>query len=99
VIRLAALTGAPIVPVGLSASRRTVRSGWDRLLVPWPFGRIACVFGEAIRVPRDAGNDSIEAFLGRLESQLDEATDEADRVCGRKTTASTATEFDPVHRR
>jgi len=98
-IRLARLTGAPIVPVGLSASLRTMRSGWDRLVVPWPFGRVACVFGEPIRVPRDAGNDSIETILRQLENHLDEATDEADRVCGQKTAASTATEFDPVHRR
>ena len=51
-VTLAALTGAPVVPlaVGVRPGRRL--HTWDRFLVPLPFARCALVFGPPLRVER-----------------------------------------------
>ncbi|MBB2205940.1 glycosyltransferase N-terminal domain-containing protein [Gluconacetobacter takamatsuzukensis] len=61
VIGLARLSGAPIVPVGgWCASRRL--GGWDRMMIPLPFGRGRIVCGAPIAVSRD-NQDTVPAQL------------------------------------
>ncbi|MGH7268489.1 MAG: lysophospholipid acyltransferase family protein, partial [Candidatus Rokuibacteriota bacterium] len=76
------LAGAPIVPLGLGASRRTVLRSWDRFLIPHPFARVVVVFGEPLRVPADADRDAVERHRRALEAALVDVTREADRVAG-----------------
>lgn len=83
-ILLARATGFAIVPAGLSAQPARRLKSWDRFLVPAPGARVVVVYGEPIRVPREATGDSdTETFRGRLESQLVELTRDADRRVGR----------------
>lgn len=53
VVRAAAETGLPVVPLGAAASSGRRLDSWDRFLVPSPFSRIYLSRGEALRVPRD----------------------------------------------
>jgi lysophospholipid acyltransferase (LPLAT)-like uncharacterized protein len=81
-VLLAKLGRAPIVPLGLGASRATVLDTWDAFLVPHPFARVAVVFGEPLSVPPDADRERLESARQQLEAALDRVTAEADRLAG-----------------
>jgi hypothetical protein len=77
VVALAALTGAPVVPMGIGARPSRRLRTWDEFLVPLPFARCSVVFGPAACVAR--GGDR-EAERAGLERALDDATAAADRL-------------------
>lgn len=59
VVRAAAGTGLPVVPLAAAASSGRRLDSWDRFLVPAPFTRVYLSRGEALRVPRElAGDDN-----------------------------------------
>lgn len=77
VIALARLSGAPIVPMAVGASREWRLRSWDEFRIPKPFARCVMRFGEPIRVAADrAGLDAarkeVEAALRGLSWQVDE---------------------------
>jgi lysophospholipid acyltransferase (LPLAT)-like uncharacterized protein len=76
-VALAALTGAPIVPLALSARPCRRLATWDEFLVPAPFARCAALFGPAIEIARDADREAACVELGRT---LDDVTRDADRL-------------------
>ena len=79
-IALARLSGAPLVPLSFSASRRRVMASWDRFIMPLPFSSGVFLWGEPIEVSRNAGEDEMEAARDRLENALNQVTSEADRL-------------------
>jgi len=76
-VALAALTGAPIVPVAFAARPAHHLSTWDEFLVPLPFARAALVFGPLVEIKRDA--DRERARVG-IEEALVDVTAAADRL-------------------
>lgn len=77
VIALARLTGAPIVPMALGASREWRVRSWDEFRIPKPFARCVMRFGEPIYVARhrageEAARKEVEAALRGLGWQVDE---------------------------
>jgi hypothetical protein len=79
VVVLAALTGAPVVPVGFAAWPARRLASWDRFMVPLPFARAAAVFGKPFAVAREADRETARADLERA---LREVTESADRLVG-----------------
>ena len=77
VVTLAALTGAPIVPLAFAARPAHRLASWDEQLVPWPFARSVLVFGETIAVPRDADR---QRAVKEVERALNDTTADADRM-------------------
>jgi hypothetical protein len=77
IVALAALSGAPIVPVAFGARPARSLATWDEFLIPLPFARAALVFGRPIQVDRDADRESARRAV---EQGLAEATAEADRL-------------------
>jgi lysophospholipid acyltransferase (LPLAT)-like uncharacterized protein len=69
VVALAALSGAPIVPLGFAASPAWRLSTWDGFIVPMPFARAAATIGAPLVVDRDADR-------GRALKDLEEALSE-----------------------
>lgn len=57
IVRAAALTGHPIVPVGFAATTGARLSSWDRFLVPAPGTAVFVSRGAPIPVPREAWRD------------------------------------------
>jgi len=84
---LAKLSGAPIVPLAVSASRRTHLRSWDEFLIPHPFARVVVIFGEPVRVPADADRRVLEERRGALEASLRQLTREADAYFGARVPA------------
>ncbi|MGF1623809.1 MAG: lysophospholipid acyltransferase family protein [Alphaproteobacteria bacterium] len=81
-VALAAMSGAPVVPVSYSTTRARFNRSWDRFLIPWPFGRMEVKVGEPILLPRDADSVVLAAARRRLEDELNRLTAAADRACG-----------------
>lgn len=81
-IAVAKLTQAAILPLSFSISCRRVLATWDRMALAFPFGRGVYIWGEPIRVPKDADAAAQEALRLRLEAELNRITAEADRACG-----------------
>ncbi len=80
VVELARLTGLPILPAAASTSCGGERKTWDRILVPYPFGRTVVRWGEPIRVTKNSNLDTMRA---RIETALTDLQQRADSDCGR----------------
>jgi lysophospholipid acyltransferase (LPLAT)-like uncharacterized protein len=80
VVEIARLTGLPILPAAASTSSGGERNTWDRILVPYPFGRTVVRWGEPIHVDDNADVDGVCA---RVEAALTDLQQRADYACGR----------------
>ena len=78
IIHLGKATGAPIIPVTYTATRRWHLHNWDRLIIPLPFSRIVFIIGEPLEVPRHASADEAERLRVELEHRLNAITAAAD---------------------
>ena len=78
VIALARLSGAPIVPTAVGASREWRLRSWDEFRIPKPFARCVIRFGEPIRVPADGDRAALEAARKDVESALRSLTWQVD---------------------
>jgi lysophospholipid acyltransferase (LPLAT)-like uncharacterized protein len=85
VMELARQTGAPILPVTYSASRRKVFASWDNFILPLPFCRVAYVWGEPLFVPREIGKEGLEENRLLLQERLRQITEEADQIFRKKS--------------
>jgi len=79
IIALARLTGVPIHPVAFSARPAIRLKSWDGSLIPLPFARVVCAFGDPIAV--DARDDEqqelsaareLDRRLGALHHETDQ---------------------------
>ena len=51
-IVLSQITGKPILPVSVAASRTWTFKTWDRFELPLPFSRVVIAYGEPVKLPR-----------------------------------------------
>ena len=51
-------TGAPMVPVALTASSAWRLKSWDRFMIPKPFARLTVAYGDPIRVDSASSRDA-----------------------------------------
>jgi len=70
VVWLAKLTGNPVVPFHLEASRFWSLGSWDRTQIPKPFSTVALVVGEPIDVVSDIDEAGIEGKRLEVEQAL-----------------------------
>lgn len=84
IIAAARLSGAPIISVGLSYSHVKIIKSWDRFFLPFPFGQLAIVWGEPLYVPKGIKSDEFEEYRIKLQNRLNDATAQADEICGHK---------------
>lgn len=83
-VRLAAMTGAPILPAGYAA-RGAVRLGtWDRFVLTFPFARMVFAARPPIHVEAGAGPDALEAARRRLEEEIKGAVRDAETALERR---------------
>jgi lysophospholipid acyltransferase (LPLAT)-like uncharacterized protein len=70
VIALAQLTDRPIIPFSCRPRWKVATNSWDKFQIPLPFSRCDMIFGEPMRVPREATESEREAFRLQLEEAL-----------------------------
>jgi lysophospholipid acyltransferase (LPLAT)-like uncharacterized protein len=73
IVFLARASGRPILPVAVATSRRIELDNWDRSTIGLPFGRIAVIAGDLIRVP-ERGADDLESYRKQVEEELNAVT-------------------------
>jgi len=82
VVKLAQLSGRPIVAVGVATKFRIDVPSWDRARLPLPFGRGGFVLGEPIFIPQSAEEEELEAFRLEAERSLNDTLKRAERLAG-----------------
>ncbi len=81
IIRLAAKSGCPIVPLAVASSRHHKFSkAWDKAAFNLPFGRTAICMGKIIKVPSEKSKH--EASRLDLEAELKRITTQAYKLVG-----------------
>lgn len=71
VVKLASLTGLPIVPVCVDMPRCwRAQKAWDKFAVPLPFSRVNVLWGKRIEVPRGADDDTLAEYAERLDAAM-----------------------------
>jgi lysophospholipid acyltransferase (LPLAT)-like uncharacterized protein len=84
IVKLAAFSGRPIVPVAVATRNRIQLNTWDRSALNLPFGRGAMVAGEFIHVSPDADDTALEAARCSVDVGLNAVTDRAYAVADRR---------------
>jgi lysophospholipid acyltransferase (LPLAT)-like uncharacterized protein len=84
IVMLGRLSGRPIYPAAVATSRRITLKNWDRSAVNLPFGTIAIVVGEPVRVPSDADEAMLEECRIAVEQRLKKVTARAYTIVDRK---------------
>ncbi len=76
VAHLAALSGAPVLPMAARVRRRIVLNSWDRMILPLPFGRgtLVCL------PPFFAGRDD-DGATARIAAAMTQAAEQAELLC------------------
>ncbi|MFV0432183.1 MAG: lysophospholipid acyltransferase family protein [Alphaproteobacteria bacterium] len=92
VLAAARLSGVPIISVGLSSTLVKRVNSWDCFFIPFPFGKMAIVWGEPIYVPKDAKGDDLAIYRQKLEDELNRITRKADEICRQKSPIPTLKE-------
>lgn len=77
VAQIARLTGMPVIPFAVSATRCVRLKSWDRFLIPLPFATCFFVWGEPVSCEAD---EDTEHFRHRVEEALKSVTAAADRM-------------------
>jgi lysophospholipid acyltransferase (LPLAT)-like uncharacterized protein len=80
---LAKLTGNPVVPFHMEASRYWSLKSWDRTQIPRPFSTVALTIGQPIDVPEEADAAVLEAKRIELEESLFALEKRASAMLGR----------------
>lgn len=74
IVRLAQMSGRPIMPAAIATQRRITLDNWDRTAINLPFGRGGGVAGSLIYVPPDADEATLELARRAVEESLNAIT-------------------------
>lgn len=88
IVKIAQLSGAPLLPLAYCADRAWVLKTWDRFVVPKPFCRIVIAVGEPIEVPRRLDEAGTERIQRRMERALEELFQQARRLSAQSAGSS-----------
>jgi lysophospholipid acyltransferase (LPLAT)-like uncharacterized protein len=77
VVKLAQLTGAPIIPCSYSTQHRWCFRSWDKIFLPKPFTRGIYLFAPPIFVERNLTEEGMAAAVALVQSEVDRVT----RLC------------------
>ncbi len=70
ILKLAQLTGLPILPISWSLSSRWTLRSWDRFQIPRPFAACTIHTAPLLRIPRRCGASSLQEWGRRLEREM-----------------------------
>lgn len=69
-VKLAQMTGAPLVLITVEYSRYWELKSWDGFRIPKPFSRVDVIFGKLHQIPAGLTDEAFEAQRASLESEL-----------------------------
>lgn len=87
VIKLAQLSGVPIVPVIPTTNIKYIAKSWDKYNIPWFFNKVNIYYGKPIYVDKDADEEKIEKKRQELYEEMKNLTLNADKDSNNVTEA------------
>lgn len=78
-IMLASLTGSPIIPVSINASRYWSAKSWDGFQIPKPGATLTLVIGKPIYVPAGLEGEELEEWRLKVETEMNAITIDPDK--------------------
>jgi lysophospholipid acyltransferase (LPLAT)-like uncharacterized protein len=82
VMQVARMTGLPVVPIAFSAKPAVRFGSWDRMILPLPFAKVVCEFGERLD-PASVDDATFDETAHRvLDARLNPLTDCLDAELG-----------------
>ncbi len=82
-VALAKMSRTPLLPIMMSAwPAITIKTAWDRTLIPLPFARVTVSLEKPWDVPADCGLAEIETLRGEVEAKLNQMMYSADADTG-----------------
>lgn len=82
IIRMAKLSGRPIVPTAVASSRYKALNTWSRFTINLPFSNLGYVAGDPIYVAPDADDEACEEARKVVEASLFKVTSKAYAIAG-----------------
>ncbi|MCB1509319.1 MAG: DUF374 domain-containing protein [Hyphomicrobiaceae bacterium] len=89
IVKIAQLSGRPIVPVAAASSRYRALDTWSRMTINLPYSRIGIIVGDPITVAADAGEADLEAARQAVERELNAITARVYEMVGADPTRAT----------
>ncbi len=77
-LQIAAMTGAPVIPLSFDAKRKWIFNSWDRFVLPVPFTRCTVNSGDPIPIPRHIDEGFLQQKQTELEKTLNQLTLESE---------------------
>ncbi|HDS15273.1 MAG TPA: DUF374 domain-containing protein [Proteobacteria bacterium] len=77
-VRIAQLTGLPLLPMACGARWARFFASWDRFLLPLPFSPLVVIFGDPIWVPASTSTQEFEDIRQQVENRLNELAEQCD---------------------
>tara|TARA_B100001175_G_scaffold296785_1_gene285984 strand:- start:491 stop:1153 length:663 start_codon:yes stop_codon:yes gene_type:complete len=74
IIKLAQVTGAPIIPLVWFTNKNKKLDSWDKFVIPYPFSKGNYVFGKAIFVNRKLNQNELKQKKQSVEDTLKKLT-------------------------
>ena len=74
VVKLAQITGIPIVPLVWSTKKFKIIDSWDNFVIPFPFSKGIYTFGKPIYVDKKISEDNFEILRLEVESEIKRLT-------------------------
>jgi lysophospholipid acyltransferase (LPLAT)-like uncharacterized protein len=81
-LRLAKMTGVPILPCTFSVARRKQFDSWDKFVLPKLFGKGKIIWGTPVTVSKDANEIEMEALRLSVETEMNTLLAQADMALG-----------------
>ncbi|PIQ96932.1 MAG: hypothetical protein COV67_06905 [Nitrospinae bacterium CG11_big_fil_rev_8_21_14_0_20_56_8] len=79
-LQLAAITGAPVIPMTFGARNKKTLNSWDRFVIPYPFNPCAVQFGSPIDVPPEVDEETLKQKQMELEESLNALCQQCDEA-------------------
>tara|TARA_B110000858_G_C17468387_1_gene321677 strand:+ start:104 stop:559 length:456 start_codon:yes stop_codon:yes gene_type:complete len=73
-IKLAQITGAPIIPLVWSTDKYKEINSWDKFIIPFPFAKGTYSFGNPIHIKKKISNAEFEILRIKVENEIKHLT-------------------------
>jgi len=74
IIKLAQVTGAPIIPLVWFSNKHKKLDSWDKFVIPYPFSKGNYIFGKAIFIERKLSGNELKQNKQKIENILKKLT-------------------------
>jgi hypothetical protein len=80
IIKIAKLSSVPILPAAIGYSRFFLLNSWDKLIIPFPFGKICYCYGDLFFVDKNSTEQEIANLNSLLEQKINLVAQSADKI-------------------